>query len=346
MKTGSRNDHVFEYIAYTIISERRTMYSYNLVINRAASDKKMFFQYGNTKDISLQVGQQCAEMEKQLKKDYRLDLVQNKCYLINLLKEGMKRVALVHILKNHEPLRISKVELRVSDDEGKVEVIDLTEGLHLYSMITEELKRPIDLLWKNPQLLQNILKFQKSKENLSREISSLYAYLYSKTKIYETERFFYLWMAMNGMYAALNPMVHANDRDQMINLLKRFNLGTNMHTRESRNKAGNLTMVKLKDIGEPVTRYSLINGEHKETAERIEELLTDVNGNHIDISPYGYFLTDFAYYLRCRIFHSNTPTQLFSFYDDMELKAIRITNGLLEGFLDQNLPYVFKTEQS
>ena len=34
---------------------------------------------------------------------------------------------------------------------------------------------------------------------MSREVSSLYAYLYSKTKNYETERFSYLWMAMNQL---------------------------------------------------------------------------------------------------------------------------------------------------
>lgn len=322
------------------------MYTYHLLINKAASVKKLFFKYGNTKDISLQVGKQCAGIEKQFPKDYRPLLSQDKCFLLNMLKEGMKRAALVHILKTHEPLRVYKVTLSISDNKGLIEERDLTAKLKLYSMITERLKRPIDSSWKESEVLQRILNYQKSKEALSREVSSLYAYLYSKTKNYETERFSYLWMAMNGMYAALYPMASSNDREQMIKLLERFSLGTSMHTRNSRKSSGILAMLALKDVKEPVTKDSIINGEHKEILDKAEKVLFDDKGNRIDISHYGYFITDFAYYLRCHMFHTNTPVQLFCFYDDMELKAIRIVNGLLEEFLDQNLICLFRTMQS
>ena len=168
------------------------MYTYHLLINKTASGKKLFFKYGNSKNISLQVGKQCAGIEKQFPKDYRPLLSQDKCFLLNMLKEGMKRVALVHILKTHEPLRVYKVTLSISDNKGLIEERDLTAKLKLYSMITERLIRPIDASWKESEVLQRILNYQKSKEALSREVSSLYAYLYSKTKNYETERFSYL----------------------------------------------------------------------------------------------------------------------------------------------------------
>ena len=63
-----------------------------------------------------------------------------------MLKEGMKRAALVHILKTHEPLRVYKVTLSISDNKGLIEERDLTAKLKLYSMITERLKRPIDMI--------------------------------------------------------------------------------------------------------------------------------------------------------------------------------------------------------
>ena len=52
-------------------------------------------------------------------------------------------------------------------------------------------------------------------------------------------------------------------------------------------------------------------------------------------------LTDFSYYLRCKLFHANRPVELFSFSDDLEIKVLRIVNGLLEEFLDANLIRIF-----
>lgn len=73
----------------------------------------------------------------------------------------MKRAALVHILKTHEPLRVYKVTLSISDNKGLIEERDLTAKLKLYSMITERLIRPIDASWKESEVLQRILNYQK-----------------------------------------------------------------------------------------------------------------------------------------------------------------------------------------
>lgn len=317
------------------------MYTYRLIINKNTNSNPYHFNYGHSRNIGLRVGKQCAEIEKSFTKDYRPQIFENRCYFVNMLKEGIKRANLIHILKLEKPIKIDTIELEVSDKSGILERINMIDSFILYSMVTKKLLRPINPDLKSDGVIQSILNFQKSKDELSREISSVYAYLYSKTKIYETERFNYLWMALNGMYAALYPMSSPKDKEQMQQLVIRFNLGKEVFSMKSRPKAGMAAMLSMLDVSEPVTRDSLLNGEHQEFARNIEKALVDINGNRVDITPYGFLITDFAYFLRCRMFHANRPVELFSFYDDMELKAIRITNGLLEEFLDKNLHCMF-----
>ena len=315
------------------------MYTYRLTINKSLAKGVFTFNYGPTKNIAINISKHAASIEKDLKKDYRDDLMGS--YIISLLKEGMKRSALFHLLMYQEPIKVKKVVLDVLVS-GKVEsTFDLTEEMVLYSLINKKLERPISKEWNDKKVLQNILQFMKSTDDMARQISAIYAYLYSKTKRYETERFSYLWMSMNGLYASLYPLNRPNDTEEMKALLKRFHLGEEMFFTAERAEKGLKAMLKLKDVEEPVTRGSLMNGKHQELADNIKSLLTR-EGKALNLTPYGYLLTDFSYYLRCKFFHANRPMELFSFQSDMELKAIRIANGLLEEFLDENLVMLFK----
>ena len=92
-----------------------------------------------------------------------------------------------------------------------------------------------------------------------------------------------------------------------------------------------------------VTRYSLENGEHKEFSKQIETILYDDN-KRIDISSYGYLLTQFSYYYRCTFIHANKPIPLFSFNNEIELKSLKIINSLLEEFIENNLNKWFDSD--
>lgn len=315
------------------------MYTYRLTINKYLPKGFFTFNYGHSRNIVINISKNAASIQKDLKKDYRDNLMES--YLINLMKEGMKRAALLHLLMYQEPMKVKKVVLEVLEGEKVESNFDLTEEMVLYSLITTRLERPISKEWNDKIVLRNILQFMKSTDDMARQISALYAYLYSKTKRYETERFSYLWMAMNGLYASLHPETGANDTEGLKALLKRFGLGEELFSRKERTDKGLKAMLKLKDAGEPITRDSLMNGKHQELAVSIKSLLTREE-TPLNLTPYGYLLTDFPYYLRCKFFHANRPMELFSFQSDMELKAIRIANGLLEEFLDENLVMLFK----
>ena len=189
------------------------------------------------------------------------------------------------------------------------------------------------------------MNYQKSKTTLSHEIAALYAYLYSKTKKNETERFSYLWMAMNGFYAAISPEIKRDDRLQMRALLRKLNLGSENLTSGSRDYPCKKAMIRLLEESEPITRKNIENDAENSFSRYLRTVvLRKRDETLLDLTPYGFLITDFPYYLRCKLFHANKPIELFSFIDDMELKSLRIANGLLEEFLDDNLHKLFTGE--
>ena len=258
-------------------------------------------------------------------------------YLENLFKEGIKRSSLIYYLRYQRPLNIHSIIFSADNQQ-----IDLTQSLILYSLIDQKPIRSIGDCWKDPLILQKVLNYQKSKTALSREMAALYAYLYSKTKKNETERFSYLWMSMNGLYGAISPEIKNNDRVQMGRMLSKVQLGSETLTKDNRDSPCRKMMIRLINEKEPITRAYIESKSYNSFSEFIASALpTDNNGKSYDLTPYGFLITDFPYYLRCKLFHANKPIELFSFIDDMELKSLRIANGLLEEFLDDNLHKLF-----
>ncbi len=87
---------------------------------------------------------------------------------------------------------------------------------------------------------------------------------------------------------------------------------------------------------EDITK-EFLQRDDTELAAGIGRIIADAEGKQLNLSTYGYMLGDFPYYVRCSVFHGEKPILLFSFEDDMELKALRISNKLIEEFLDEYL---------
>ena len=327
-------------------------YNYELIINDGKSKgKALLFSYGNTKDIELRVLKQSARAKVGLTKNYfECGKESNQSYLVNMFKEAAKRIMLIHLLKYQVPMNINSVKINMLFDNAVLATYDYTDQFRLYTMIGKKLLRPISKEWGDKEIQQAVLKFQKSKEKMAREVAALYAYLYSKTKIFETERFSYLWIAMNGLYASKAPdKMKTNERDSMSHLVASFDLGNKVLTKKNNDVIGKRVMIELKDYRESITRDSLTNGIHKSFADSLEKRILHLepeNNVPYDLSAYGYMITGFPYYLRCTLFHSNRPIELFSFEGDMELNALMLANGLLEEFLDEYLISMFRQEVS
>lgn len=322
-----------------------TKYTYTVLINSDTKGKSFFFSYGNTKFIELVVNKQKASVSASLSRDYSdIDIYDNS-YLLNLIKESLKRVMLVHLLKYMEPINMTNISLKIIKNGVCCKIIDLSQYIRLYSMIQKRLIRPIPDEWKQESVIESILAFQKSKLELSKEISALYAYIYSKTKSYETERFSYLWMSMNGFYSSRSD--EKSDAKQMTELVSTLNLGNRSLTRKERDSICPRVVIKLNSIDGKLSYESLSDGRHKDFAIKIQQYLSQLSSenNLVELSAYGFMVVDFPYYLRCKYFHANKPLELFSFEGDMELRTITIANGLLEEFLDKHLYEMFLTKE-
>ena len=312
--------------------------TYELVINRRGKGNEYYFSYGSTRNIILSVTKSGTLISVQMTKDYSADPEQGK--FLDLLKEGIKRAALVYLLQYQKPLHITSTTLTVLKNQQKTD-IKLPDSMAFYQMFDKKLSRPISDQWKSPEVLQRILEYQKSGNELSRLMSALYAYLFSKTKNKETERFTYLWIAMNGFFQTRYPEAVRNDRLQLKLFVNDYELGKEAATAKIRDDVGKLAALELNKIEEPVTRESFKEERLKPFSNLIQIKIDKYGKKDFDTTPYGFMLTDFPYYLRCNLFHANRPIELFSFENDWELKSLRIVNGLLEEFLDQNLSSLF-----
>ncbi len=316
--------------------------NYKLIINNTVKGHRYFFSYRNTQKISLVVNRYGAEVSFGSTKYYP-EHIENK-YLHALIKESIKRAALLYILLRQKPLTIKKLDLIIMRKRTAPETIDLTGQMVFYQMFDKPLLRLIGDEWKNPEVLQNLLKYRKSKDNLSRQVSALYAYLFSKTKKKEMERFSYLWIAMNGFFAAVSGTT--KDRDAMNYFVKKYDMGSSVLTGREREKICLPATFELMKVPEPITKEKLDITSQNPFTVFLDAKLAEYDKKDFDVTPYGFLLTDFPYYLRCCLFHASHPIELFSFESDWELKSLRIVNGLLEEFLDRHLQTLFLTKNA
>ena len=310
---------------------------YRLSINNSARAPRYTFSYANTRKISLAVSRYGASVSFYSSKYYPEHLANH--YLHSLIKESIKRIALIYLLQNQKPLVIKKIGLTIERRGREPEVVDLTGSLVFYQMFEEPLLRPLSDTWKDPAVLQKVLNYRKSKDDLARNVSALYAYLFSKTKKKEMERFSYLWIAMNGFFASI--IESTNERASMNYFVKKYNLGSAVLSSKYRKKVCSEAVFELLKVPEPVTKEKLDENAQNPFTVFVAQKLGEYDRKDFDVTPYGFLLTDLPYYLRCSLFHAMRPLELFSFESDWELRTLRIVNGLLEEFLDQNLHDIF-----
>lgn len=318
-------------------------FSYRMIVNGNSNpdDECYSFCFSQTRDIKLIVSEKGAAITAVIGNDYRDDPY-SAAYLHNLMKEGIKRVSLLHLLKYQRPIAIKKLTLEISADEDgeKPQSYDMTKNIVPFSMIPK-LLRPISKAWDDREVLQSVLEFRKSKAELSAHMAALYAYLFSKTKSYATERFTYLWIAMDGIFNVLLPDTKIL-YDKRSRFLSEFGLGSEALPDIPSSEICPKVSLKIKDMN-VITKESLISGEHKEVADYIIQSMpvNKYTKKPFDQSAYGFFLTDYPYYLRNKYFHGNRPLELFSFLDDLELRSIYKANQILEEFLDEHLISIF-----
>ena len=299
------------------------------------TNKKIFcfcFPYAATKVVKVEVSKNFVKILFESPQSYNLD--ERFGYWRNLLREGYKRAGFVHILMYDGMMKQMKRELRVMDSTGtEIAKKELTIDFDLYSMINCRILRKIPASIKRQEVIDKV--FGVSKKDFDNRNAALNAYVYSKYKELETERFLYLWMSFNGAYSLIGKKAN-KDRENIEATLKEFHEGDCIFSRAQREKHERKMMSLFAGLHQKEVCEELRNPK-SETYQRIKAFIGEVFENKGLLTPYGFVLGEFAYYLRCNYFHANNAFLLMTYLDDLEFEALSCVNIVLEQFLDDNL---------
>ncbi len=202
----------------------------------------------------------------------------------------------------------------------------------IYSLISGKLKRSMSDEWQSVDadaVFEYFLKNHKTDQNTL--AASVYALLYSKAKNNETERFQYLWMAMNGLYTYLATLIYPNikpsdkqfpgesEKIQLLEKIENWGTGYVTSTYNQKHNEKESHLAEMAHMIEDVLKEA--NFERPDIEELIwnefktSQTFKPNNSNDEEdkeIKLEGYLNLWYPYYLRCKMFHANKPIPMFS----------------------------------
>ncbi|MBQ8514041.1 MAG: hypothetical protein IJ496_01405 [Ruminococcus sp.] len=313
------------------------------------------YNYGHTKGIEISIGKDAAVIRAAMTAKYEargLVCPENKTF-----SDALKKALLLHLILFSKNMEMKKMIVCADDTEEEIPVGDGEKNPLIYSLAARTLKKPFPAAWNNKAFIEKILSLTKS--GYDSRVASLFALICAKGKLQETERFIYLWMAMNGVYSYFRVLMNTEENvkrnggreiakwewKQIRALKLLYNLGLDMveSKRDKKIISQDVVSVLRKWDGEPITEESLENGRHQALANEIRDKLwarepdSREKRHALEMSAYGYLLLELTYYYRCNVVHAEKPVTLFYYENEHELTSLRIMNQIMEDFLDAHL---------
>lgn len=317
-------------------------HTHKIIINNPKANAMRFtYDFGNTKNIHILVARGFICIEAELGKIYdkKEMLSQN----VHLFPDAIKKALLIHLVLFSAHIKIRIISVCIDGDSECIINVAKGHTPPLYSMVIGKLNRPFSIKWNNVSI-EGILA--QTKSSYDSRTAALFAFICSKCKQYESERFIYLWMAFNGMYNYFSYLV-SDTHDSII--IKRenkqirylqclFSLGNETIEDNDKKKIAQEVAALIKSESMNITRQFLESEDGKPLCEKIQLLLVrSKDEKPYKLTPYGYLLTQFSYYYRCNIIHASKPLVLFSYADESDICCLRAINSLLEEFIEDNL---------
>lgn len=315
---------------------------HRIIINKQKGSNCFTYDFGHTKNVSICMSRNSIYITAELGKVYdKEEMLSQGSYLF---PDAIKKALMLHLILYSENINMKTISVQI--DEECETIINTAEG-HIppiYSLVIGKLEHPFVTSWDSVAL-QGILSQTKTKADS--RMAALTAFIISKSKHFESERFIYLWMAFNGMYGFFAKKIsetHNNrpvkrEYKQIIYMQELLGIGCETIQEDDKSIIAHEVIALIRRCGNKApTRKALEGGEYQELAEAIEShLVRKDSQKQYQLSAYGYLLTQFSYYFRCNLIHGNKPLALFSYADEVELKCLRFINALLEEFMEENL---------
>ena len=312
---------------------------HSLTINTIGTEfNKFVYDFGQTKGVELIIAETGIQITAELTKSF--DPIEMLCGDSYLFADGINKALLLYLIRFSKTLKIDALTLRI-DNEEEIILLGQNADPPIYSMINGTLHRPIPAEFSGEVITDQLLKMTKSKYD--KRIAALFALLLSKSKIYETERFIYLWTSLNGMYSWISDFVaeangvekYRKEYKQIIAFQQFIDVGSGTIAEKDKAPIAHRVVSILGNISNQ--RVSKADIESTELSQEISTALITASGEKYNLTAYGYILTQLSYYFRCKIVHGSRPVLLFAHADNKELHALKVINDLLEEFIDSNL---------
>ena len=321
-------------------------YSYDIAINTPPKRGiTVEYSYGNIRGIKMTIGKRgvCIRFATGRIRASETMLTEDDA----LVMDAIKKVCLLFALVNSTCLEIRKISVSMNGELLNTEVFGKGHPL-VYSMLSGDLGIQGTGL-DDPVLLQQIANTAKSKNG--RAEAALMAYLVAKTRTYRIERFIYLWMSVNAIYALAieqakdfmktstgKELKRFTEKDGLRLLAAMYNMDYPEIRRENekRIQAHAFSLAKRKDPGECLSILNqTISGDRKRT-DNIERYEVRP-GEYEEYDWLALMLFWLPYRLRCHYFHSENTVPVFCYEDEKLLQGLAFVNELLEGFLSKEL---------
>lgn len=310
------------------------------------SVKPLTYNYSRTTGIKLRVtrGGFSIDVNRSVKKEAS-SLLRDP-----LFRDAIKKAVIIQLIKYGF---YTDADL-YADINGKVTClydskVDATRKL-IYSLCGRKLQRPMTQPWTDDSLLR-VLSSTKSKAN--RLDAALDALLIAKSKFYETERFIYLWMAINGLYGyvaefASEYMQSKKERDWIkkeFSEIKFFAMilgypyrGRFNGTEDDTVKVLELLLTHIgNDRVDDFINAAKNNDMNNRFVEGIHDVFEKAGVEAGKMHPYAAMLLFMPYKVRCKYFHAEKAVPLICFEEEHPLPVLRVLNRVMEDYLDENL---------
>lgn len=321
-------------------------HTYEIVVNTPSSrGTTVEYRYGSVRGIELQIGRRGARIRFSTNSLHKPSEILTEDD--SLVMDAIKKVCLIYALINSMSLDIKRIDISMNGELIHTECFDKSHPL-VYSMLSGYLGiEGIGL--DDPTLLRQIANKPKSKND--RSDAALTAFLIAKTRTYRIERFIYLWMSVNAIYALAMEQAKEFMKTSTGKELKRFTEKDGLRLlaaiynmsypdicreNEKRIQAHAFSLAKRKDLDECLFILNQTISGNRKITENIERYEVRP-GEYEEYDWLALMLLWLPYRLRCHYFHSENTVPVFCYEDEKLLQGLAFVNALLEGFLSKEL---------
>lgn len=354
------------------------MATYHIIINKKVNrnfiEKEIVCAtaQGQPRPFSFKIQKGAVEIEYEMSKVNSLDYTIEKSVVF---REALTKAYLYHALLLNSALMIKQITLIIEGEEYTLSKENNINFPFVFSLLTED-----DLHLNNAfEVLPDYIVVNSIKYNQKElRFVSLASYLSAKSKSYQIERFNSLWTSMNALYNYVALCYEERIVDDC-NGITRSDIPSNLRIYGKDANGISAMMYHLKNNCRKPSRDAESNTKANNKAafqqlaslfqrlsdEEISELyslcLSDLRATGIvhslppkyapldvvsrlyNFPSYLFIILQYAYSLRCELFHGNKATPIICSYNDRSIGELRVVNYFLDSYLSNEIPLLFTT---